>query len=98
MNTKTTPELNDEQETLRWERWRHIIYASEYLAAIQENPNPKSFQEIVKCLESIEEVFPKILDPIEDLEEYALRQFVKSLKSTLLILNQEKKSEGTWAV
>lgn len=84
MNTKEPSISQSERDKKQWEKWKHLIYAAETLS--ERGRNPHSIRKVVECLNSIEEVFPKTLDPIEDFEGFALRQFVKALKSSLVQL------------
>lgn len=81
MTTEPMPGFPSERDKRQWEKWKHVIYAAETLSGIERSPT--SIEQIIKCLDEIEEVFPKTVDPVEDFEGYALRQFTKAIKSAL---------------
>lgn len=79
--------MTTERDQQQWEKWKHVIYTAEALSEMTRDP--ASIENVIKCLDDIEEVFPKTLDPVEEFEGYALRQFSKALKSALLRIQED---------
>lgn len=73
--------LQSESDQKRWKRWKQAILAAEMLSEIDRKGG--SIDEIVQCLDHVEEFFPKTLDPVDELEAYSFRQFVKAVRSAL---------------
>ncbi len=63
-------------------RWRHIYYLSERLLSDVCKAEPLNCRtlltEMSNALTSIQEVFPKTIDPVTDPEGFAIRKFAKA--------------------
>lgn len=62
-------------------KWRHLLFAANSLSELSKEQLP--FIELRRSLGSLEEYFPRELNPLDDFPAYALRQFCKSLSKTL---------------
>jgi hypothetical protein len=74
-----TESLESNQE--EWARWKHLLYISELIETLLAGS--PTIPNVLTLFESLDSAFPKSLDPIEEPQAYAVRQFVKALKIAL---------------
>jgi hypothetical protein len=64
-------------QTLREDRWQHLLEAAFRLEA------GKGRARLQEVLDSLLEVFPSSLDPVEDFEGFAVRRLAQALRRQL---------------
>lgn len=72
--------------------WKHLLYVADTISELPADPS--SYEEIRRLLNSLDEHFPRSLNPLEDFRAYAVRQFCKSLAQSLQSLHESKPSPG----
>jgi hypothetical protein len=78
---------------MRQDRWQNVIHAAFLLeeAPVKEGDSAATAEERLRrvqaMLDSLLEVFPASIDPVDDFEGFALRRLAQALRRTL--------SEGT---
>jgi hypothetical protein len=69
------------------DRWNRLIALSEDVATIDARDGGRSptvaLDEVRSALVQIEELFPRSIDPVDDLEGYCVRRLAKSLLRVL---------------
>ena len=63
----------------RIDRWQHLVHA----AFLLEEGTGDALKRARNCLDTVLEVFPSSLDPIEDFEGYSVRRLALALRRTL---------------
>ncbi|HNS95368.1 MAG TPA: hypothetical protein PLJ27_17415 [Polyangiaceae bacterium] len=60
----------------RLDRWMHLVHGADRL---EESASEQAFEVACNYLQSVLEVFPKDLDPVDDFEAYAVRRLARSI-------------------
>lgn len=70
-------------ENTRTDRWQHLVSGAFGLDELRAARPDEVHAATVRYLESVLEVFPNGLDPVEDFEGYAVRRAALSLLGAL---------------
>jgi hypothetical protein len=64
--------------------WLHVVRIGQALEESARDASPQVAREhAVRALQTLDELFPRTLDPAVDLEPYAMRQLAKGLLAAL---------------
>lgn len=93
---QNTDQNEEEEIPKHWSRWKHVILTAEMLSAdLARNPNRQiEIELMLRSLESVEEMFPKALDPVDDIEGFAFRQFCRAFRKSLEIFIEQNLRRG----
>lgn len=61
-------------------KWRHLLFVAE---SISKLPDDKLMSEMQELMHSLDEYFPRSLNPLSDFRAYATRQFCKSVSNAI---------------
>ncbi len=64
----------------RTDRWQHLVSGAFLL---DEAPSPVQRQRVLGYLDTVLEVFPGSLDPLEDFEGFAVRRMALAMRRAL---------------
>lgn len=64
-------------------RWANLVNTAFLLDQTPRRPGPEGLRQALTMIESALEVFPSTIDPVEDLEGYAVRRLLLALNAVL---------------
>ena len=76
-------------------RWHRVIGSSLGLAEAPRKPRRETLASCIACLDTVLEVFPKDVDPVDDEPGYAMRSFAKAMRRRLEELNEGEEEKAT---
>ncbi len=74
--------------------WKHLLYAAESLMDLPKDK--EALSEAIRMLNSLEEHFPRTIDPVNDFPAYAVRRFCLALNSVLEDLSKNSPNSSSF--
>lgn len=84
---------NSQIERIPIGSWKHLLFAAESLVELPRNE--KVIAEVRRLLDSLEEHFPRSIDPVEDFPAYSVRRFCLALNSLFEDLEKDSADSTT---
>jgi hypothetical protein len=79
--------------TERTDRWAHLVSGAFNLEEQGGRP-PNALEAMVRYLDSVLEVFPSGIDPVDDFEGYAVRRMAVALRGRLGAMREQGAGKG----